>query len=216
MKKRFDYPKSYFTGKDTFFYRLGYKNTIKKFSYFRKTVNEIERFIKNKKAKILDVGCATADILNMFNGNFVKYGIDISDYAIKQGKKDFPEINLKIGDIEKKLPFKSNFFDAIIMMDILEHIEKQEFLLNNAKDMLKKDGLIFITTPNNNIFRKLFYKYVDKKEHHIKLLNIKQLKELVLKSGFKIVDCWTYPTARIPDIKFKSNFGTELFLVASK
>jgi 2-polyprenyl-3-methyl-5-hydroxy-6-metoxy-1,4-benzoquinol methylase len=214
--KEFNYDKSYFTGKNTFFYRLGYETTVKTFSYFKKTVKDIEHYIKKQNIKILDVGCATGDILNTFNKKYKKYGIDISDYAISEGRKKFPHIQFKIANVQKKFPFSKDTFDVITAMDIIEHIKKQETFLKNINTVLKKGGLLFIVTPNNNLLRKVIYKYMDDKEHHISLLSLEQLMILVEKNGFKIVSAWTYPTGRIPNIKFRSNIGPETFLIAKK
>ena len=55
-----------------------------------------------------------------------------------------------------KLPFKENIFDCILLGEIIEHIAYPEILFAEIYPILKRDGLVIITTPNGNeIFSKL-------------------------------------------------------------
>jgi 2-polyprenyl-3-methyl-5-hydroxy-6-metoxy-1,4-benzoquinol methylase len=45
-------------------------------------------------------------------------------------------------------PFKQNIFDIIILQDVIEHIEFTEDFINELVSLLKKDGLIYLSTPN--------------------------------------------------------------------
>jgi ubiquinone/menaquinone biosynthesis C-methylase UbiE len=76
--------------------------------------------------------------------------------------------NLKVGNIYKRLPYKNNFFDAIISTQTLHHGKITEIrkLIKEMKRILKPNGLVFITVR----------KYVSKK--HIpenKLYGIKYI-----------------------------------------
>ena len=57
------------------------------------------------------------------------------------------KVNLKIGDIYKKLPYPDNFFDAIISTQTLHHarIERIRKLIREMERILKAGGLIFVT-----------------------------------------------------------------------
>ncbi len=45
-------------------------------------------------------------------------------------------------------PFKIYSFDLIILQDVIEHVEDKDSLVNELKRILKKNGLIYISTPN--------------------------------------------------------------------
>jgi len=71
-------------------------------------------------------------------------------------KKIYPNtINLDIGNFPnvdvvadgKKLPFKNNVFDVILIESVLEHIDEPELIIKEAYRVLKKKGKIFITIP---------------------------------------------------------------------
>ena len=84
---------------------------------------EIAEFLRNKKGNILDIGCGNCRNLLAANksGNSL-YGIDFSTSMIKQAEKYCKEhkmdVELKKADV-KEIPFKDNFFDAVICIAVL-------------------------------------------------------------------------------------------------
>lgn len=110
---------------------------------FQKRVNIISKF--KKKGKVLEVGCSTGILLTLLKdkGWEVK-GVEISETAANIAKekeidvlvKPFQEIN-----IEEK-------FDLIIFNHTLEHLEYPKKVLEKARSMLNKNGLIYIDLPN--------------------------------------------------------------------
>ena len=94
-----------------------------------------------------------------------------------------------------KIPFKSNYFDSISIIELIEHLDRQSIniIISESFRVLKKNGLIIITTPNYNslwpILEKLINKFshVNYEEQHITKLNRKKLDELISKKKFKII-----------------------------
>ncbi|MCF7889143.1 MAG: class I SAM-dependent methyltransferase [Victivallales bacterium] len=77
-------------------------------------------------AKILDVGCAKGFLLYDFykiNPTFELYGVDISEYAIKNA---MPEIknNLTVTSCTN-LPYDNSKFDLVISTDTLHNLEEK-------------------------------------------------------------------------------------------
>lgn len=98
--------------------------------------------------KVLEVGCSDGFIGSLFfkKHNEV-YGVDIDkhkvDMATKRGLK------AKVCDIESDpLPYRKNYFDIVLLTDIIEHVFDTDQLLKNIRRVLKKGGLLLITTPN--------------------------------------------------------------------
>lgn len=106
--------------------------------------------IKNwigSKRKVLDLACYDGSYSLIFKelGNVV-YGIDSVTEAVKEAKKK--GIKAYEGDLEKKLPFKNNFFDVAHGGEIIEHLYDTDTFVSECHRVLKKDGLLIITTPN--------------------------------------------------------------------
>ncbi|MFA5925868.1 MAG: class I SAM-dependent methyltransferase [Parcubacteria group bacterium] len=216
MDYRKIYNKDYFDGRNSFFYKLGYGNFAR--FYFDNLFKPLKPFIeKIGKGKALDVGCAFGLMLKRFPDSFEKFGVDVSEYAIKEAGKRLPEAKLIVVNAENELPFPEKNFDIILCNDLLEHLEYPEKALGNIFKVLKKGGICYINSPNLNFLRKKFFSYADGKEHHISLFPRKNLLKLLEKNGFKTVKNWTYLTlAYFFFIKFKSNIGTESGFICTK
>jgi ubiquinone/menaquinone biosynthesis C-methylase UbiE len=108
-------------------------------------------FWKKGVKRILDLGCGSGrHVIFLAKKDFKVYGIDIAKYGIKLAKewlkKEKLRANLKVGDIHKKLPYPTNFFDAIISIKVLNHgkIEQIRKCIREIERVLKPNGLIFL------------------------------------------------------------------------
>lgn len=208
------YNKDYFSGKNSFFWRLGYGRFAS--FYFNNMFNPLFKYTdKINAGKVLDVGCAYGFMLQRFPVSFQKFGIDVSEYAIDVARKRSPSVAYNVGSAENKLPFKEDFFDIILFNDVIEHLENPPLALENISKVLKKNGILYITTPNLNIIRKKMFRYADEKEHHISLFSHSDLIVLLKSLKFKLVEDWTFVNFLFY-IRFKSNLGTESAFICKK
>lgn len=102
--------------------------------------------LPKKEVKLLDVGCG--------DGTFLKYALNkkkgISLCGIDLIENKHPKINFIKGDIfNKSLNEK---FDVIVNMDVIEHIDDPRRFIKILRGLLKKDGIIFITTIDTDGF----------------------------------------------------------------
>lgn len=103
---------------------------------------------KRCEGRILDLGCGTGYGTKILSGKGREiYGIDVSQEAIDYARRKYfgPEY---ICCSAEKLPFEDNYFDAVTAFEIIEHVEKPEKVLDEIHRVLKKDGDLFISTPN--------------------------------------------------------------------
>ena len=109
----------------------------------KKIIDQIISSINFKKKKnILDFGAGSGVNLDMLR----KHGlVDIHEqnkYARAVIKKE-----RKIKNLYSTLKIKKNFYDLILLADVIEHVKKPKELLKDLKKFLKKDGHILITVP---------------------------------------------------------------------
>lgn len=115
----------------------------------------ILRLLKGKEGKLLDVGCSDGKFIEHYtHKGFDCYGIDISNKAIRFGKKR--GISIKNRDISKKMPYDSNLFDIITCGQVLEHLLDPLYTVKEMYRILKNEGVIIITVPNLCMLRNLF------------------------------------------------------------
>lgn len=133
--------------KNYFIDRFPGKDKKRECSYTQE-YKRIKRYIQN--GKVLDIGCGMGNFLNVFDEEWDKYGIEISDFATNEAKKN----GIKIIDYSKEY---KNFFDVIIFRGVIQHLDTPLYTLKQAISMLKSGGyLIFLATPNSN---SIYYKF---------------------------------------------------------
>lgn len=149
-----------------------------------------------KEGKVLDVGCAEGNLSKMMKmkGCHV-FGVEIDENSAKIAKKYCEKVI--IGNVEKiKLPDEyENYFDYIVLADVVEHLKEPLDFILRFKNYLKDDGKLIISVPNitnwrirmNIILGKWNYtKYGILDEGHLRFFNEKGAKKLFHDSGFVI------------------------------
>jgi predicted TPR repeat methyltransferase len=132
-------------------------------SYLQKYL--IKALPKDRKTKILDIGCGLGQTLSNLkkNGYINIKGVDISVDAIEQCRKKGLDVTL-ITDIISFCRKSRDKYDFIIMSHVLEHIEKQNIIDTlkaiNLK-ILTKEGLICIMVPNAQSNTNCYWAYED-------------------------------------------------------
>jgi len=87
--------------------------------------------------------------------------------------------------------FKNNFFDVIIMNDVIEHLHNIHSLLHKVHKLLKPGGILFLVTPDVGSFtRKILRKHWHhfKPYEHLVYFSRFTLRSLLQPCGFDIID----------------------------
>lgn len=142
-----------------------------------------------KKGIVLDLGSQEGD-LHIFLKENIKNSKIIGVDFIKNENVDI------IHDLNKKFPFKNNYADTIIAGEIIEHLINPFEFLKECNRVLKKGGILILTTPNMTSlsyilkiqsFGKKLTIY-DRKDPHLYGFSMEMLEILLKKSGFKILN----------------------------
>lgn len=106
-------------------------------------------FLKNDDPKkILDIGCGTGETITFLKNSFPQaliQGVDLSSEAVKYTKARGHQAQVASA---LKLPFPDNSFDAVLMLDVIEHIKDDNQVLREAKRIIKVGGSIILTAPS--------------------------------------------------------------------
>jgi 2-polyprenyl-3-methyl-5-hydroxy-6-metoxy-1,4-benzoquinol methylase len=205
------YNKNYFSGKNSFFYKFGYKDS----PLIWKSRFDILLRYKNK-GRLLDVGCALGFMLSHYSRYFKVYGIDCSKYAINTAKKNVKKGIFRVHNAERSFPFKNNFFDVVTCFDVIEHLEHTDSLIENIYNVLKHGGIFVLITPNYNTLRKLIFHFPDKMEHHISLYHVDDIIEKLEKNNFEVLESFTGLNLLSRSYWFKNRLGPESMVISKK
>ena len=148
--------------------------------WFQARKKIIDQIISNlnleKKNNILDFGAGSGVNLDMLE----KYGqVDVHEKN-KLARTTIKKKNKKIKNLYSTLKIKKNFYDLILLADVIEHVEKPKKLLKCLKKFLKKDGRILITVPAYQFL----FSTKDEVLGHYRRYDKKRLKNEL--NGFKI------------------------------
>lgn len=109
-----------------------------------------------KEEGILEAGCGLgAWVIFLNNRGYHIAGIDKDRQVIERLKRWKPSLDLTCGEIER-LPYEDNSLGAYISLGVVEHFEEgTEKPLFEAYRVLKPGGVLVLTVPYTNLFRKL-------------------------------------------------------------
>lgn len=126
--------------------------------YWENVINTFKEYYNlSNKSKILDIGCAKGfmlfDFQRLIPGITIE-GIDVSEYAIKNAKKEIQQ-NLQVANA-LKLPFEDNSFDLVISITTLHNLNKKDFeiAIQEINRVTKKDAFITLDAYTNDAEKK--------------------------------------------------------------
>ena len=173
--------------------------------YIKNKLFEKKQLIKFSKKSlanfnILDLGCGgglVCEPLARLGANIT--GIDFVKQNIIAAKKHAKKTNANIEYLHQNinnLKLKKKY-DAVLILEVLEHIEDWKKIIINVKKLLKPRGKIIISTINRNFFSKLFaifiaeniLNWVPKKTHtYSKLIKPEELRPFLNKNKINVTD----------------------------
>lgn len=116
-----------------------------------RTIKLLKKY-KDKNARLLDCGFGVGLSLYYISQYFKNSeGIDTDPENVKTAKEQFKKLRckteVKVYD-GKKLPYKDNYFDVVLSVEVWEHAVDTRTMLKEIARVLKPDGILHITTAN--------------------------------------------------------------------
>ena len=124
---------------------LFYKNYL--YSYLVRRSGVRRKIPQGRFKQILELGCGISSLLEHVEAPTILTDIswDALNYlrSFSRNGKNRQWIACDGG----RLPFLNECFDCIVCSEVLEHVEKDEGVLDEAVRVLKRDGEFFLTVP---------------------------------------------------------------------
>jgi SAM-dependent methyltransferase len=134
--------REYFAVDTTHYWSIHYRNRLG-------TILQAVSALVPAEGSVLDIGCAqaTASILLAERG-FKVTAAEANPESIEYAKLrvEFGKISFICTDATKLLLEEQ--FDAILLGEVLEHVPRPGALIQNCRNMLRRGGVMVITTPN--------------------------------------------------------------------
>jgi len=146
---------------------------------------------------VLDVGCSIGGFLSLCKG-YNGIGLEINDTTRQIAKERFNLEVYKENLDEFALFHPEKVFDAVTLWDVLEHLANPNHTLQIVHKILKKDGYLFVQTPNiDGLFARVSYRlrnllkewYHPEPPYHLFQYGVKTISRILNNNGFEVVDC---------------------------
>lgn len=166
--------------------KQNYQN-FPQYKTFTSRLSKICSLTTLKRPKILDVGCGTGLFINLCRQQGIKAtGIDFSEAGIKLAK----DIGSHCFHQDFLKDIADSCFDIVTMFDTIEHLVDPGAFLKKSHSVLRKKGLLVLTTPRNDslackIFGKKWHLYIPPR--HLHIFSSQSIRLLLERQGFKIL-----------------------------
>jgi glycosyltransferase involved in cell wall biosynthesis/2-polyprenyl-3-methyl-5-hydroxy-6-metoxy-1,4-benzoquinol methylase len=141
-----------------------------------------------KGGLVLDLGCGSG-----YGAKFLArtaqqvIAADMDPFALQYGEETYPDPRIQRIHVspEQNLPFETHHFDAIVSLEVVEHVpvEQMEAYFAEIGRLLKPDGVLIMSTPNKQIY----IHYPD--PYHVSLMTLDEFRAL-LESRFHHVELY--------------------------
>lgn len=148
MNQRSEKEESAFIETGKYLYRNPFIGFLNRFGHLA-----VQKMTKNKKGKIVDLGCGMGDHFSYLK-NYDFVGIDIDEEMLVLAKKKFPFAKISKENIYK-MSFENEFFDCAIAVGVLEHLTYLDKALKEIRRILKPNGEFIVLIPTENFLYKL-------------------------------------------------------------
>jgi SAM-dependent methyltransferase len=153
-----------------------------------------EQIFPGLKGDILEVGSGIGTFSEKIIRDLPNSNITLTDVSLKYVKdlrRKFCDTlnNNRISSYKLDLNCKEDYgkigynkFNSIMAINVLEHVENDEFALQQLYEMLKRDGMLVILVPSY----KFLFNVIDRKIGHFRRYTKEDLESKIKKTQFKV------------------------------
>jgi SAM-dependent methyltransferase len=152
--------------------------------------------------RALDIGCGHGVARDMLERDcdFLVDGCDLSRTALELAKPG--KGRLFVYDIFDNAPSMLGHYDAIFLLDVIEHIPDDTAFLAAALRHLRPGGLLIVNVPANM----LFFSDYDRVAGHVRRYTPSNLGRLLSRCGVRIQAIWPWGLPMVPLLLVRKTF----------
>ncbi|MBF0253809.1 MAG: methyltransferase domain-containing protein [Candidatus Omnitrophica bacterium] len=155
-------------------------------------LSRLEKVIRG--GKLLEVGCGPGVLLSEAKKRgWDTYGVELSRWAAHHARRAFG-LDVFEGTLAEA-GIAEGSYDAVVMLDVIEHLENPAEVLAQAARVLKPGGILYVSTPDveSAMSRFLGARWWGISKHHLFYFSRRTLKAMLQARGFKAVAWSSYP-----------------------
>lgn len=135
---------------------------------------------ERRRPTVADLGCGCGAMLQQLRGRYDVVGVDPSpqarDFCARRG------ITVAVGGLPNDLPLPGDSFDAVLLLDVLEHLDDDDASVRSAARLLKPGGILVCTSP---AYQWLWSRW-DEVHHHRRRYTLDEFRRLFVVAGLEV------------------------------
>lgn len=154
------------------------------------SLKTIRRHVRG--GRLLEVGCSLGFFLNAARFNFETTGVEPCRWAATHARE---RLRLDVrSDPPRPGLFPVKHFDAVVLIDVLEHVPRPQDLIRLCAGWIRPGGVIYIVTPD---VRSLSARFLGRRwwgyrAAHLHYFSKNTLERLLHENGFTVVQLKSY------------------------
>jgi ubiquinone/menaquinone biosynthesis C-methylase UbiE len=143
------------------------------------------------QARVLDLGCGDGALAARLAAQGADVtGLDPSHEALARARRQYPALRLATPDVGGTLPFADNSFEAVVCMNVLQHVADTQLLLSEARRVLVPGGHLAVAVPWHGIVKNgvialgSFERHHDPLEPVLRFYTARSLRGVLTQLGF--------------------------------
>jgi 2-polyprenyl-3-methyl-5-hydroxy-6-metoxy-1,4-benzoquinol methylase len=138
------------------------------------------------RLRVLEVGCGEGYGTALLAGSASSVvGVDYDALTATHAAASYPQASFVRGNLAA-LPFARSSFDAVVTLQVIEHVWNHREFVRECLRVLRPGGLLVVTTPNRLTFSA--GSDVPLNPFHTKEFTAAELTELLRRNGFDVTD----------------------------
>ncbi len=129
---------------------------------FTGITGDIYKYVRNlddlQNKIVIDIPCGDGRM----SAAFKELGATVESYDLDDKDNDYIDHSHKFADMNERLPIKDNYADIVLCQEGIEHLQDQFFIISEFNRILKKGGILIISTPSiSNLRSKLAHFFLE-------------------------------------------------------
>lgn len=175
------------------------------YSTRKRLIMQMLEEIDSLNLNVLDIGCGVGDLLSALRAKgFSCHGVDLSIFALRAARSRVKDADLIQADA-RFLPYRSSSYDAVLCSEVLEHVQRDDQVVEEIHRILAENGVSIVTVPQGE----QYWTEEDREDGHLRRYSKMYLVRMFEPMSFRIegLICWGFPMAVI----FRKLVSTQIF-----